>query len=380
MIRMQPSIGALTSLDSALAALLEGLAPVAPGFLPLDRALGCIAAGMPPLAQGQPACDTAAMDGWACRTLDLVGASAYSPLPLMAAPVWVETGDLMPEGCDCVLHADLVDRSGPMARAVAEAAPGEGVRRAGEDLAAGRPIVQSGQRISAADLLVARKVGLGELAVRAPRIRVIDVAAASGEAFTTLLVAESVKASGLSTAAIETAARDVASIAATLDSDDCDLIVLIGGTGDGRADATAEALARRGVLIAHGIAVRPGGTTAVGRLGDVPVVALPGSPAQAFGAFLAILRPVLDRLSGRSERRPVMLPLARKIASTVGLTEIVLLGREQDGWTPLAVGEFSLEAMRLADAWLSIPGGSEGYASGVSVGALPLRANVSPPE
>jgi molybdopterin biosynthesis enzyme len=286
----------------------------------------------------------------------------------------------MPEGRDCVLHADLVDCSGPMARAVAEAAPGQGVRRAGEDLAAGRPVVLPGQRISAADLLVARKAGLSELAVRSPRIRVIDVAAASGETFSTFLVAESAKASGVPTVAVEATARDVASIAATLDSAACDLIVLIGGTGDGRADATAEALARRGVLVAHGIAVRPGGTAAVGRLGDVPVVALPGSPDQAFGAFLAIVRPVLDRLSGRSEGRTIVLPLVRKIASTVGLTEIVLVRREQDAWMPLVVGEFSLDAMRLADAWLSVPSGNEGYAAGTPIGALPLRANVSPPE
>ena len=45
------------------------------------------------------------MDGWAFRALDLVGASAYSPLPLANAPIWVETGDAMPEGCDCVVEA-----------------------------------------------------------------------------------------------------------------------------------------------------------------------------------------------------------------------------------------------------------------------------------
>lgn len=380
MMRIQPSAGPLTSLDSALAALLDGIAPIVPTSVPVGEALGRIAAEMPHLVQAQPAGDTAAMDGWACGSLDLVGGSAYSPLPLMVPPVWVETGDAMPEGRDCVLDADLVDCSGPMARALAEAAPGQGVRRAGEDVAAGRPVVLPGQRISAADLLVARKAGHSELAVRAPRIRVIDVAAANGETFSTLLVAESAKASNVPMVAIEATARDVASIAHTLDSAACDLIILIGGTGDGRADATAEALARSGVLIAHRIAVRPGGTTAVGRLSDVPVVALPGSPDQALGAFLAVVWPVLHRLTGRSEGQPIVLPLVRKIASSVGLTEIVLLRRERDAWTPLAVGEFSLDAMRLADAWLSIPSGSEGYAAGTPVGAFPLRANESPPE
>ena len=78
-------------------------------------------------------------DGWALRARDLVGASSYSPLPLPTSPVWVEAGDAMPEGCDCVLDSDSVDQSGPMAQVLAEAIPGQGVRRAGGDIAARKP-------------------------------------------------------------------------------------------------------------------------------------------------------------------------------------------------------------------------------------------------
>jgi molybdopterin biosynthesis enzyme len=372
-MRTPPPIGALTSLDAALAALLDGLAPVSPSLIALDQALGRVAAEMPPLAEALPARSMAAMDGWACQALDLVGASAYSPLALPALPAWVEAGEVMPEGCDCVLEAGFVDRSGPIAQAVGEAAPGQGVRRDGEEIAAGRPLTLAGKTIGAADLLVARKAGCRELAVRSPRVRVVDIAAPSGETFSTLLISESLKASGMSVAASRTAGRDAASIAAALDAGPCDLTILIGGTGEGRSDATAEALARRGALIAHRIALRPGGTTAVGRLGSTPVVALAGSPDQALAGFLALVLPVLDRLSGRSERAGIVLPLSRKLASAVGLCEIVLLGKEQDMWTPLAIGDFPLDAMRLTEAWLAVPGDSEGYAAGTPIAAVPLR-------
>ena len=49
----------------------------------------------------------------------------------------------MPDGCDCVLDADAVDRSGPMAQVLAEAMPGQGVRRAGSDIAAGSLLVDA---------------------------------------------------------------------------------------------------------------------------------------------------------------------------------------------------------------------------------------------
>ena len=70
--RLPPS---LTPLDTAVAALLRGVDPVAPVELALAEAVGCIAAGMPQLA-AYPSRDIAAVDGWALRANDLVGASS----------------------------------------------------------------------------------------------------------------------------------------------------------------------------------------------------------------------------------------------------------------------------------------------------------------
>jgi molybdopterin molybdotransferase len=373
MNRIPPLGGALTSLDAALAGLLDGLAPVAPTFLPLPEALGCIAAEMQPLEKPLPPRSIAVMDGWAFRALDLTGASAYSPVPLQAAPAWVEAGDAMPDGCDCVLEADLVDSSGPMAQAFTDAIPGEGIRRAGEDVTAGRPAVVTGRRLSSVDLLVLRSAGLETVAVSLPRVRVVNIGRPDGETTTFRFVLESVRAAGAAVTSADIVSRDAESIASALGEGECDLVLLIGGTGAGRTDATAEALAARGALIAHQLALQPGQTVAVGRHGNLPVVALPGAPDQAFAAFLAIVQPVLDRLSGRLERCGTVLPLARKISSDVGLAELVLARRELSAWVPIATGRLSLDQMRMADGWLVVPAESEGHAAGTAVEAYPLR-------
>src|SRR5262249_42601488 len=159
-------------------------------------------------------------------------------------------------------------------------------------------------------------------------------------------------------------ARDAASIAEILDTTACDLLLTVGGTGVGRRDAAVTALAARGEVLAHGIALQPGRTAAIGRLGRVPVIALPGSPDQALAAWLALARPVHSHLSARQRQKPVTLPLARKIASSVGIAEIALLAEEQGTWLPLAVGELSLQAIARADAWLLVGGDSEGFAAG----------------
>lgn len=364
--RLPPS---LTPLDAALAALLRGIDPLPPVELPLSEAVGCIAAGTPLLA-AHPSRDIAAADGWALRANDLVGASSYSPLPLTEAPAWVEAGDAMPGRCDCVLDADAVDISGPLVQVLAESVPGQGVRRAGSDVAEHMPVAAEGYPAGPAALLLARVAGLDRISVRRPRLRIVNV---SGACVTMHMIADVARGAGLDVSTLAAGARDAVSIAEALDTSACDLLLTIGGSGVGRRDATVTALAQRGHVLAHGLALQPGRTAAVGRLGQVPVVALPGSPDQALAAWLALVLPLIDRLSARRPRRPVTLPLGRKIASSVGIAEIALLIEEHRAWTPLAIGEWPLQAIARADAWLLIPAGHEGFAAGAPVDAYLMR-------
>jgi molybdopterin biosynthesis enzyme len=369
MVTSQRLPASLTPLDAALAAVLRGVDPVVPVELPLAEALRCIAAEMPPL-QAYPPHDIAASDGFAFRANDLVGASSYSPLPLAAAPRWVEAGDAIPGGCDCVLDSDSVDQSGPLVQVLAEAIPGQGVRRAGGDIAAGSFVTEAGRRVVARDLMIARAAGIERLRVRRPRLRIVNIL---GGTVTADLIAESARAAGAEILSVTAAARDAASIVGAFDGPACDLLLTVGGSGVGRTDATVTALAERGEVLAHGIALQPGRTSAVGRVGTTPVVALPGAPDRAFAAWWTLALPVLDRLSGRRPRKTLNLPLARKIASSVGIAEIVLLERKQGVWITLAVGELSLDAIARAEAWLVVSGGAEGFAAGTPVDAYMLR-------
>lgn len=364
--RLPPS---LTPLDTALAVLLRGVRPVAPIELPLAEAVGCIAAGMP-LLPAYPPRDIAAVDGWALRANDLVGASSYSPLPLTELPAWVDAGDAMPAGCDCVIDADAVEMSGPLAQVLAEGVPGQGVGRAGGDTADRSPAATAGHPIDAAALLLARVAGIERLSVRRPRLRIVNVPGATA---TLQMITDLARAAGSDVIAHEASTRDAASIAKALDVSVCDLLLTIGGSGVGRADAAVTALAQRGAEFAHGLALQPGRTAAAGRLDKVPVLALPGAPGPALAVWFALALPLIDKMSARQPRRAVTLPLARKIASNVGIAEIALLAEEHKTWMPLAVGEWPLHAIARADAWLLIPASHEGFAAGEPVDAYLMR-------
>ena len=107
---------------------------------------------------------------------------------------------------------------------------------------------------------------------------------------------ESARAAGADVVYSQADGRDASSIAKAFSGERCDLIVTVGGTGVGRADATVEALTTSGRLIAHGIALQPGRTTALGKVDNTPVVALAGAPDQALAAWWTLVLPALDRL------------------------------------------------------------------------------------
>ena len=372
MIPTQRLPASLTPLEVALAVLTDGLAPAAPAELPLAQALGCVAAEMPALA-AFPLSSIATVDGWALRASDSVGASSYSPLVLATSPVWVDAGDAMPEASDCVLDSASVDQAGSFVQVLAEAVPGQGVRRIGGDIAAGGAVIAAGRRLRPLDLLLARASGLERLKVRRPRLLIVDIPAVSGDATTAHLIAESARCCGADVACTKAEGRDAAAIAKAADAVACDLLLTIGGSGVGRADAAIAALTKCGEILAHGIALQPGRTSAVGRIGKVPVIALSGAPAHALAAWWTLALPALDRLSQRQPRQQIRLPLKRKIASLVGIAEIVLLESHDGAWMPTAIGDLSLETIARADAWRAVPGSSEGFAAGMPLDAYMLR-------
>lgn len=364
---------ALTPLDVALRFLLDGVEPVEPIDVSLADSVGGIAAAIEPLRESHPAFNIAVADGWALHAREIVGASSYSPLPLTSAPVWVEAGDRLPDHCDCVLDADMVEQTGPMFQVLAEAVPGHGIRRAGDDVAPGRLIITPGRQVNAFGVLAARAVGLERIWIRSPRVCVIDVSSTDGNTASSQFVLEFAKNAGARAVRLQPKGRDAASISTTLGESVYDLLVTVGGTGLGRTDATIDALVARGAHLIRGLALQPGRTAAVGKIEATPVIATPGAPDQALAVCLTLVQPVLDFLTGRSPRREIVRPLARKVSSAIGVAEIVLLEISDDTWMPIAAGQLSLETIARCDAWLAVPGDSEGYAAGTAVGAFPLR-------
>ena len=317
-----------------------------------------------------PAVPTASRDGWAVAADLVADAGPHAPVPLSPAPKWVENGERIPLGMDVVLPLDAVAVTKSGAEAHASAAPGEGVISAGADAAKGAILRHAGERLRPSDVAILRAAGISSVSARAPRIKIFSTGVPARSAADTIspMLARAIENEG----GIAEVAQ-AASLESVLLDRACDAVITIGGTGTGRRDASVKTLARVGRVEIHGFGIAPGETAALGASDGRPVLLLPGRLDAALAVFLVAGRRMIAGLAGRREDQPGnSAKLARKIASTVGLAEVVLVRRVGDGIEPLASGFFAWSALARADGWILVPPESEGFAAGATVETRPL--------
>jgi molybdenum cofactor synthesis domain-containing protein len=345
--------------------------PVAPVLWPVGDSLGCCLAEDLVLPQPVPAGDIAAQDGWAVHAADTAGASAYAPAPLGDAR-WVEAGAPLPVGADAVLPPFEVDDRPPGLAALAEAVAGDGLRPAGADGPGRHGLRRAGERLRLLDLPLLAAAGIAVLPIRRPRVALLpvgdEILAEPARDRIGPFLAGLVRQEGAEARMLPPVADDPAEVAAALrhGAAGADLILALGGTGAGRRDHTVAGLSLAGTLAVHGLGARPGHSAGFGTVEERPVVLVPGQAADALACWLLLARPALRRLSAMAPPPPRRARLGRKIASAIGLAEVVLLrrGRESEVVEPLATGTLPLAAMAAAEAVLVVPPASEGYEAG----------------
>lgn len=351
-----------------MAILGAGLRPVAASPVAVSEAAGLVLARDLRAETSHPPHDVARGEGFAVSSAEAAGASPYGPIPLLAEPSWVEAGDAIPAGCDAVLPPDCVDLAG--LSIIGEAVPRQGVRARGEDMSAGALAARAGEPLTPAHLAAARLFGLTTLPVRVPRLRVLAAPGADGPG---AWIEASARLAGAAATCASPPMGEVETLAAAIAAPGADLVLVLGGGGLGERDHGAAAIARTGTLAVHGVALAPGSALAAGLAGPVPVVVTGADLASAAAAFLAVVRPLLDRLRGLAQpAATVEGPLTRKVSSRLGLDEIVLLRRENGAFEPLVTGDVTLSALLAADAWFLVRAASEGHAAGEKIRAHAL--------
>jgi molybdopterin molybdotransferase len=363
-------IAHLTPLEDVMQRIAQRVQPAAPRELPVAAALGSTLAQDIVVEDPHPAAPLALIDGWAVHAESTADAGPYTPAVLSHLQE-VAVGHALRGNTDTVAPLEAVTWRAGAGHVHAAMTPGEGVLMPGTDAGAGEVLRQAGHRLRAVDVAAMQALGITGARVRKPRVRVAR--AGQGRDHVSDAIAQwlayAIAADGGEPVATDPG-RDVQAVLA---GDEADAMAIVGGTGAGPCDNSVHVLRKIGAVDAHGIAVSPGETAAFGIANCRPVLVMPGRLDAALAVWLLIGRAMVARLRGASEHLSSRQgTLIGKIASTVGLTELVLVRHAGDGVEPLASKYLPLATLAQADGWLVIPATSEGLPPGARVTVYPL--------
>jgi molybdopterin molybdotransferase len=302
--------------------------------LPLVECAGLALAEPITAAVPLPPFDNSGMDGYAVRSADIAHATTDDPVQLPVTediPAGrtdspslqpgtahrIMTGAPIPPGADAVVPVELTDGGRHQVRIYAPRSPGDSVRRAGDDVAAGEEVLPAGAVLGPAQLGVAAAVGYAELPVHRP-VRVLVLSTGSelvvpgnplqyGQIYESngTMLAAAVREAGGQAELMHFVPDDVAALEAALlpRLAGIDLLVTSGGVSAGAYEVVKSAMTGQGVDFGK-VAMNPGAPQGVGRYRGVAVAAMPGNPVSASVSFEVFVRPALRAAMGLPVARP----------------------------------------------------------------------------
>ena len=318
--------------EEVLALIETEFAPVAGmELVSLTAAMGRVLAEDIAATEYVPDFDRSTVDGFAVRARDTFGCTDSIPaiLPLQGGVlmgegaefdlnpeecVAVPTGGAVPKGADSVVMVEYTEDYGDGTIGISKsAAPGQNMIFRGDDVFPGKVILKKGRVLSCQDIGALAAIGR----VQVPVVKKITVGVIStGDE---LVPPEVTPGPGqvrdvnspMLEAMLGAFGVQVINYGIVIDNEalltekvtkaaaECDAVLLSGGSSVGVKDAACRIIESMGSLLLHGIAIKPGKPTIIGKAGVKPLVGLPGHPVAAYFVTKLFILPLLGRLMGR---------------------------------------------------------------------------------
>jgi molybdopterin molybdotransferase len=348
----------LLTVEDHLEKILRGIGPLGAYDQPIVESLGLPLHEAFVSPSDLPLFDNSAMDGYAIRSEDVVGASREQPvvLPVVgeiaagsARPfaisagtaVKIMTGAPIPRGADAVVPYERTDRGNARVEIYEATARGACIRPKGEDVTAGDTVLEEGTVLGPREIGLLAALGAPRVKARPrPRVVVISTGTELREPGTHLDYDSINDGNSYMLAA---AVRDAGAICYRVGAVDdnpktfrkvlseqlvrADLVVTSGGISKGDHDVVKETLSALGTVDFVEVAMQPGKPQGFGRVFDeqTPIITLPGNAVSAYVSFEVFVLPAIRRMMGRTPyRRPMVhAVLAADLRSTPGVRQYV---------------------------------------------------------
>ncbi len=332
---------------------------------PLSDAVGRVLAEDICAGEFVPDFNRSTVDGYAVRARDTFGCSDSIPAVLtlcgqvsmgkgatglvgedMCAAV--PTGGEVPDGADAMVMIEYTEDYGDGTIGIVKpVAPGANMVYRGDDVKPGQTIFCAGTRLMVQDIGALAAMGVAQVPVMVQPLagiistgdELVPIEDTPGpgqirDVNSMLLRAEMMQAGArVKEYGIVRDQEDM--LAETLQEvlQECDMVLISGGSSVGAKDATCRVIQQQGENLLHGIAMKPGKPTILGKVEGKPVVGLPGHPVAAFFVTKLFAVPLLDRLAGTKRHTwPVTAILEENVGANHGRAQYmgVFLRKEKN--------------------------------------------------
>jgi molybdopterin molybdotransferase len=358
------------------------------GRVPILSASGRVLASDIISDRDVPPFSRAAMDGYAVIAEDTFGASRYEPKPLRVIEkvytgqmpsrqvgagecVEIATGAPMPAGADAVVMVEETERAGDGAvNILTPVYPRQNVGKQGADIVRGQTVLTTGQLLNPSRIGALAALGIIDVAVYAkPSIAILStgneivdpgVELAPGQIYdiNKFTLSTIIAEHGGIAVPYQTAQDTIEDLERAIDA--CleeDVLVFSGGSSVGERDLILDLIGRRGEILFHGIAVKPGKPTVFGVVSGKPVFGMPGYPTSCLSNAYLLLVPALRRMAHLPphQMRTTRLPLAQRIVSTTGRHQFYTVRIADGQAVPAFKASGDITSMSAADGYIEIP-------------------------
>ncbi|MBJ6750131.1 molybdopterin molybdotransferase MoeA [Geomonas anaerohicana] len=343
----------MTNYEQARRMVIDKVAPAGVERVLLLEAVGRVLAEDYIAPRDMPRWDNSAMDGFAVRSADCAPGTVLKVTDYIPAGVSsddavtpgcaarIMTGAPIPPGADAVVPIEETENTAETVKLLQQVKKHDHIRFQGEDVRSGEAIMPRGTVIGAPQVSllasfstvlvpVYRKV---RVAILSTGDELVEVGTEPKESqivnSNTLALATAVKLCGAEPVILGIARDDRDSHRALLaEGLKADILITSAGVSAGDRDLVREVLAELGVVEQFWKpGIKPGGPTAFGMKGNVPVFSLPGNPVSTMITFEEFARPAILRMMGHEKvfRRTVRGTLkegARKKAGKVNFLRV----------------------------------------------------------
>lgn len=351
-----------------------------------------------------PDFDRSTVDGYAVHARDTFGCSDSIPALLTLSGqvlmgekadfpldndccAEIPTGGALPKGADAMVMVEYTEDYGDGTIGILKSvAPGANLIYRGDDIFPGKKILPAGQLLTPQAIGALAALGRTEVKVTA-KLRVgiistgdelIDITETPKPGqirdINTSLLAACMQQFGAEPVVYDRIRDDASLLTQAVERaiSECDAVLVSGGSSVGAKDVTCDIIEKYAEILFHGIAMKPGKPTILGKTGNKPIFGLPGHPAAAFFVTRLFVTHTLEQLMGLKKKLfPVQAVLTESVSANHGRAQYMGVHLTwKDGKilaSPIRSKSGLISSLSASDGYFEIERDCEGLSAGSKI-------------